>query len=172
METRPTSSNTANELIARPLPPAPDVPADELAARLQNIRREMNADELDAIVLTDRKNIQYFTDFRSYSWYFNSRPFFVLITNNDLILFGATYERAHVDWKPRAFSGLYYDGYFEEGVACVASAVRDRFKGSNPRIAIDYGEEMAGRGLLPLIDALRALSARGELKTASPTLWR
>ncbi|MBY5324283.1 aminopeptidase P family protein [Rhizobium leguminosarum] len=153
-------------------PSAPDVSAEELASRLSNIRREMDADGLDVIVLTDVVNIQYFTDFRSYSWYFHSRPFFALITATEISVIAATYERAHVDWKPRGFTGLYYDGYVEEGVKFVADTIRHVFKAKSPRIGIDYGEEMAGRSSLTLVDSLRALSAGGDLKSAAPTLWR
>ncbi|RWG50756.1 M24 family metallopeptidase [Mesorhizobium sp.] len=172
MEPKPKSGDTQSKLTGLSLPPAPDVPADELAARLSNIRREMIADKLDVIVLTDVKNIQYFTDFRAVSWYFNSRPFFVVVTANDLILFGADYEEVHVNSKPRGFSALYYAGYADQGAARVAGSIRDLFKGTTPRIAIDYGDEMLGRGSLPLIEALRGLAAGGTVKTASPTLWR
>lgn len=172
METRTISSNAAPALVAGSRPLAPDVPADELAARLKNIRREMAADQLDVIVLTDVKNIQYFTDFRTFSWYFNSRPFFALITAKDLYVVGATYEKAHVEYKSRAFSPLYYDGYLDEGVKQVANTIRNKFKAQRPRIGIDYGEEMAGRGILSLIDVLSELSTGADLKTAAPTLWR
>lgn len=172
MQTRPTSSNAPSALVARSLPPAPNVPADELEARLKNIRREMEADRLDVIVLTDVKNTQYFTDFRSFSWYFNSRPFFTVITATDLILFAAAYEQAYVDQKPRAFFALYYDGYVNEGAALVTDSIRQIFKGKTPNIAIDYGEEMAGRGSLQLVNALRELATGGNLQSASPTLWR
>lgn len=172
METIPTSTNASPLLIAGSRPPAPDVPSDELANRLKNIRKEMEADQLDLLVLTDVKNIRYFTDFHSFSWYFNSRPFITLITATDLILIGSNYEQRYVDWKPRAFSALYYDGYLNQGVALVADSIRAKFKGKTPRIAIDYGDEMNGRGILPLIDALRDLSTGSALKSASPTLWR
>lgn len=165
------SSNEPSTLVVGPLPPAPDVPVQELAARLDSVRREMEADALDAIVLTDVKNTQYFLDFRSNSWFFNSRPFFTLITSQDLIIFAAGYEQAFIDGKPRGFTARYYDGYINEGATAVADVVRGLFKGKSPKIAIDYGEEMYGRGSLTLVDALRELSA-GNLVSASPTLWR
>lgn len=172
MELKPTSGIVDSTLIAPTLPPAPDVPASELATRVNNIRTEMDADKIDVIVLTDVKNIRYFTDFSSVAWYFNSRPFFVVITATELIFFAADYEQVYVESKPRGFSARYYAGYANDGATCVAGAVRDLFKGSKPTVAIDYGEEMAGRGSLPLIEGLRILSRDKSLQSATPTLWR
>lgn len=167
-----TSGNPAPELVASTRSLAPNVPANELADRLKRIRKEMEVDELDVIVLTDVKNIQYFTDFRSFSWYFNSRPFFTVITADDLILFAADYEQVYVDSKPRGFSAKYYAGYVNEGAAVVTDTVRNLFKGKKPSVGVDYGEEMAGRGSLPLIDALRDLATGSNVRSASATLWR
>lgn len=161
----------ASTLVGRPFPPAPNVSSEELSARLGAIRREMEADKLDVIVLTDVKNTQYFTDFRSFSWYFNSRPFFTVITASDLILYAAAYEQAYVEQRPRAFSALYYDGYVTEGAGLVVESIRNAFKGRSISIGVDYGDEMLGRGSLALVDGLRELSA-GKLRSGSPTIWR
>lgn len=162
----------APEIFMRQLPLAPDVSAEELSQRLRNIRREMEADELDALVLTDVKNIQYFADFRSFSWYFNSRPFFALITAEAFFLFAAAYEKPYVDAKKRPFVGLYYDGYHDVAAAAVAEAVRAAFKGRTPQIGIDYGEEMNGRGSIAMVDRLRDLARGGIVRSAALTLWR
>ncbi len=172
MQSMSPSTTPAQRLVGSARPLAPAVPTDELAARLKNIRREMDVDQLDLIVLTDLKNIQYFTDFRTMSWTFNSRPGIVLITATDLIAIAANHEKQHIDWKPRVFTPRYFDGYHAESVAMTESTIRDMFKGKTPRIAIDYGVEMNGRGSLLLVDALRGLSAGGSLISASPTLWR
>lgn len=172
MQPRPPSDSAAPKLVSATRPPPPPVPAEELASRLKNIRREMEIDELDVIVLSDVKNMQYFTDYRSLHWYFSSRPMFALITADDLIVVGAKHEKPHIEFKPRAFSPRFYDGYVDEAVVLTADSIRDMFVGKAPRLAIDYGEEMAGRGSLPLIDALRGLSTGGDLKSATPTLWR
>jgi len=172
MDKNQQSNGRENVLVPAQLPPAPKISANELAGRLANIRRQMQADEIDVIVLTDVKNVRYFTDFSSVAWYFNSRPFFSVITAEDLLFFAADYEQVYVESEPRGFSARYYAGYANDGAACVASAVGHLFKGSKPRVAIDYGEEMAGRGYLPLIDGLRELSGDHTVKSATPTLWR
>ncbi|MBY5324282.1 aminopeptidase P family protein [Rhizobium leguminosarum] len=153
-------------------PAAPEVPKEEQELRLRNIRREMDADGLDAIVLTDVKNMQYFTSYRTLHWYFNSRPVFVVVTSQDLIVFAAYHEKPHIEQKPRAFSARFYDGYVDEGVKLLVDTVRDLFQGKALRIGIDYGEEMNGRGSLPLIEGLQDLSAGTPVKSAATTLWR
>ncbi|WP_246226074.1 M24 family metallopeptidase [Chelativorans xinjiangense] len=158
--------------ISGPLPPAPEVPADELEARLKNLRKEMEQDRLDAIVLSDRKNIEYFTDFRTLSWAYKARPVFALITAADLVVFGSMAESKNVHLRPRAFTAQYYDGYLAEAVAALADIIRKAFKGMAPRIAVDYGQDMLGRGSLELVDALRGLSAKGKVEAAGRTLWR
>lgn len=172
MEMKSPVSTGANLLVPAAIPPAPKVPADELSARLANIRREMQADNIDAIVLTDTKNVRYFTDFSTVAWYFNSRPFFCVVTSDDLLFFAADYERVYVESEERVFSPRYYAGYAHNGALCVAATVREMFKGSKPRVGVDYGEEMAGRGYLPLVEELRALSGDGKVHSATPTLWR
>ncbi|RUV18702.1 MULTISPECIES: Xaa-Pro peptidase family protein [unclassified Mesorhizobium] len=169
MSTISTSGKKAGQTR---FPPPPAVPADELGARLKSIRREMDADGLDLIVLTDANNIQYFTGYRTLHWYYNCRPVFAAITARDLVVFAAFHEKPHVEWKPRAFSVKFYDGYVDEGVRLVADTIRDLFKGKTLRTGIDYGEEMYGRGSLPLIDALRELSTGRDIGTATATLWR
>lgn len=153
-------------------PPAPNVPPEELAARLHNIRKEMEHDRLDAIVLTDKKNIEYFTDFHTLSWAYKARPVLALITAADLVLFGSLAESKNVRLKPRSFTAQYYDGYLAEAVSSLSDTIRRSSKGTSPRIALDYGQDMLGRGSLELVDALRHLSAGGKVESAVQTLWR
>lgn len=166
-----TAKKTLN-LIASPLPPAPDVPADELQARLRNIRKEMEQDQLDVIVLSDKKNIEYFTDYHTLGWMYKARPVFVLITAKDLIFVGSLVEGKGVNLKPRSFTAEFYNGYLAEGVSALAASIKGAFKGAAPRIAMDYGQDFVGLGSLELVDALRGLSAGGNVQSAAPTIWR
>jgi len=159
-------------LVSASIRPSPDVPVDELEQRLKRIREEMNADGLDVIVLSDVKNIQYFTDFRSNSYYYNSRPFFAMVTAEKLILFGGAYERPYVEWKQRPFSAAYYYGYVDDAISLVADTIRGLFRGTPPRVGVDYGEEMSGRASLFLVESLQSIAAPGKLKSATPALWR
>ena len=150
------SAETADlQMPARPLPPAPDVPRAELDARLENIRREMAQGEIDHLVLTDRKNIEYFTDYRTLSWQYHARPVFLIVTPEDSCLIGSLVEAKNVDQKDRPFAARYYDGYLDEAVAAIAAHISQH----GSRIALDYGPDMYGRGSLALIDRLREIAA-------------
>ncbi|RWM38705.1 M24 family metallopeptidase [Mesorhizobium sp.] len=152
--------------------PAPDVPPAELAARLENIRKEMEHDGLDAIILSDKKNIEYFTDYHTLSWAYKARPVFALITTSELVLLGSLAESKNVQLKPRVFTAHYYHGYLAEAVAALAEVIRQKSHGTTRRIAVDYGQDMLGRGSLELVDSLSDLSARGRVESAVQTLWR
>ncbi len=132
----------------------------------------MEKDHFDVLVLTDYENVRYFTDFHTNSWFFNSRPSFVVVTAADLVLFNALYEQPHVEGKPRVCSSVYYAGYIDDGVEAVVKEIRSKFAGKAPAIGIDYGVEMNGRGSLSLIESLREISAGKGPKSATETLWR
>ncbi|MCG8511691.1 MAG: aminopeptidase P family N-terminal domain-containing protein, partial [Rhodospirillales bacterium] len=53
-------------------PPPPDVPRSELSARLTEIRMCMGQSGVDAVILTDRSNIEYVSDYRTLTWAYNS----------------------------------------------------------------------------------------------------
>ncbi|CAD6563417.1 M24 family metallopeptidase [Paraburkholderia sabiae] len=159
-------------LIARPRPPAPKVPARELETRLKRIRQEMERDGLDVIVLSDKKNIEYFTDYHTLGWMYKARPVFVLVTAKELLLVASIIETKGVGLEPRNFTAQFYDGYLAEGVVLAAKIIRKIFTGVTPRVAIDYGQDFFGLGSLQLVDALRSLSADGTVGSAGPALWR
>lgn len=153
--------------------PAPAVPALELSGRLLKIRQAMQEDGLDAIVLSDKKNIQYFSDFHTLSWAFKARPTFAIITASNFYFVGALSEAKGVEFKARNFTARYYAGYLAEAVDLIADTIRNEFKGrASPRVGIDYGQDMSGLGSLELIDALRTLSAGNAVGSAVKTLWR
>ncbi|WP_321897272.1 M24 family metallopeptidase [Burkholderia cepacia] len=169
-ETIRGSANPA--LIARPLPPAPDVPAEDLADRLKRVREEMDKAHLDVIVLSDRKNIEYFTGFQTLSWFYKARPVLGLVTAKDIFVVASKGEATLIGLKPRNFTPKYFDGYLVDAVALLSETIRSSTSGTQPRIGLDYGQDMVGFGSLELVDALRDLSANGKLQSAAPTLWK
>lgn len=152
-------------------PPAPAVPDAELKQRLANIRREMAASKLDIIVLTDKKNVDYFTDYQELSWDSKTRPLLAIVSMQDFVVIGSLGEAPTIDMKPRIFSTLYYDGYLAEAVEAVSSWIRDNTSGRR-HTAIDYGQDMFGRGSLALIDALNTVSAKGKVESAAEAIWK
>ncbi|AYG66068.1 Xaa-Pro peptidase family protein [Rhizobium sp. CCGE531] len=151
--------------------PAPAVPEAELSQRLTNIRREMAASQLDIVVLTDKKNVDYFTDYQELSWDSKPRPLFAIISVNDFVVIGSLGEAPTIEMKPRIFSARYYDGYLAEAVKAISDWIGENTQG--PRhIAIDYGQDMFGRGSLALIDVLNTLSVDRRVETATDAIWR
>ncbi|TPM14811.1 M24 family metallopeptidase [Mesorhizobium sp. B2-3-5] len=153
-----------------PVSPSPDVPVSELARRLAAVRREMDRDGVDVLVLTDQKNVDYFTDYRTLSWGYHSRPLFLLIDQQDIRVIANRIESRNLESRPRAFAIVYYSGYLAEGARAIVDEVRARDPSATARGAVDYGQDMAGRGSLEIVDGLRAQGHR--LASASDLLWR
>ncbi|WP_032936219.1 M24 family metallopeptidase [Mesorhizobium sp. WSM3626] len=153
-----------------PVMPSPDVPVVELTRRLAAVRREMAAGDIDVLVLTDQKNVEYFTDYRTLSWGYHSRPLFVLIDHQDIRVISNKIETRNLESRQRAFSIVYYAGYLAEGARAIVDEVRARDPGAAATAAIDYGQDMSGRGSLEIVDGLRARGLR--LVSATALLWR
>jgi Xaa-Pro dipeptidase len=153
-----------------PAPPSPDVPLNEQTMRLAAVRREMAQDNIDFLVLTDQKNIEYFTDYRTLSWGYHSRPLFLVIDQRDLLVIANKIESRNVESRARAFLIVYYTGYLAEGARAIAQEISARDPAATAKAAIDYGQDMSGRGSLEIVDGLRARGRR--LQSATDLLWR
>ncbi|RWM09952.1 MAG: aminopeptidase P family protein [Mesorhizobium sp.] len=165
----PSSSITMN---ARPLPPSPSVPLAELEMRLSRARIEMNRSAIDVMILTDEKNVNYFTDYRTFSWGYNARPVLTVVTNDHLLVVGSLTESKLIESAPRVFTALLYDGYLPEAVDSIADWVSAMPAAGGRRIAVDFGPDMFGRGSLHLIDRLRDLASDRRVASAVDLLWR
>lgn len=153
-----------------PAPPSPDVPLGELTMRLAAVRREMAQDDIAFLVLTDQKNIEYFTDFRTLSWGYHSRPLFLVIDQRDILIVANKIETRNLESRPRAFSIVYYAGYLAEGARAIVQEVSVRDPVATAKVAIDYGQDMSGRGSLEIVGGLSARG--GRLESATDVLWR
>jgi Xaa-Pro aminopeptidase len=158
--------------VISPRRPSPRVCAEELKQRLVNIRREMDTAGLDILILSDRKNIDYFTDFRTMSWAYKARPVFVGISAQELVLFGSLTEAKVIGLKPHSFTPVLYDGYLCEAVTTISKWANAASSGKRVRIGVDYGQDMLGRGSLQLIDALKSVSTDGHLSSAADPIWQ
>jgi Xaa-Pro aminopeptidase len=155
-----------------PAPPSPDVPLDERTNRLAAVRREMNSAEIDFLVLTDQKNIEYFTDYRTLSWGYHSRPLFVVIDHRDILLIANRTEARNLEGRARDFLIVYYEGYLAEAASAIVQEIAARDRAATAKAAIDYGQDMCGRGSLEIVDGLRARGGRTRLQSATRALWR
>ncbi|WP_353646860.1 aminopeptidase P family protein [Mesorhizobium sp. WSM2239] len=155
-----------------PAPPSPDVPTGERNNRLAAVRREMARDGVDFLVLTDQKNIEYFTDYRTLSWGYHSRPLFVVIDHQDILVVANKIETRNLESKARSFSIAYYEGYLAEGARTIVQEISARDPAVRATAAIDYGQDMCGRGSLEIVDGLRARGGTTRLESAVELLWR
>lgn len=153
-----------------PAPLAPDVPADELERRMGSLRREMAGEGIDALVLTAQKNIEYLTDYRSLSWTYNARPLLALVDQRSIVLVASRSETRNLESARRGFSWVFYDGYLAEAAQALAALFATA--GGRRHLAIDYGQDMFGRGSLALIDGLRGYAAKEILLDGTSVLWR
>ena len=153
-------------------PPAPSVPPTELESRIGRVREEMAKDDIDFIVLTDRNNIEYFTDYRTLSWAYNARPIFAVLSQADIILVASKIESRNISTSDRKFLPMYYDGFLADAARKVVDVISSRHSKNGALGAIDYGQDMFGRGSLDLINGLQNLGLRGQVSSASDLIWR
>lgn len=141
----------------------------ELRAREEAIRRELDVEGADVLVLTAQSNIEYLTDYRSLSWAYHSRPLMAVLTGSELVLVASRTEARNLAERERVFRTAFYDGYLAECVECVLAEVRRQ----RPRsIAIDWGADMFGRGSVLLSCGLQDLLSAGELVSGADAIWR
>lgn len=156
--------------VRLPAPPSGPTPQHELDDRLSRLRTELAKAAIDALVVTERNNFEYFTGYRTMTWSYNARPVQALITPNDVVVIGSTIEERGLAALPHRFESRFYRGYAEEGARGTIEAIAAAAGSGTHRIAIDYGQDMLGRGSLTLVDGIRA---RGfELASAEAVLWR
>lgn len=156
----------------QPLPSPPPVAAAELRLRLANMRREMAADNLDWLVLTDRKNIGYFTDYRTLTWAYHSRPLLCLIGQSDFILIASRTETRNLAQAPHPFKVRFYDGYELEAVAACQDTIRKSHRGGSARVALDHGQDMFGRGSIALSEMVGGFARNATAISGVAAIWR
>ncbi|MFI0847530.1 M24 family metallopeptidase [Mesorhizobium sp. IMUNJ 23232] len=160
------------ELLMPPADPAPDAPVAELNMRVNTLRREMGREDIGFLVLTDRKNIEYLTDYKSLSWGYHSRPLFVVVDHHDVVAIVNRTEARNLESKSRPFDVAYYDGYLAEGARALVQTLADRDPDATERTGIDYGQDMFGRGSLQIVEGLKSRGARAPLVDGTGVLWR
>ena len=155
-----------------PLPAAPATPRDELEARLARIRAQMRRDGVGFLVLTGRINIEYFTGYRSLTWAYNARPQLAIVSPSELILVLSRIESRNFAATAPFGEPLFYDGYFAEGVKALLDAVTARDPQGRETVALDYGQDMLGRGSVALVSGLQQRGPQARVIDGDRILWR
>ena len=132
----------------------------------------MEREGIAFVVLTDRANIQYVTDYRTLTWAYHARPIFALLDQDVLLLVASKAESRNIESRERAFVPVYYDGYLAEAAQATLREISVRDRTAAAATAIDYGPDMFGRGCLELIDGMASLSRGARVRSAADLLWR
>ncbi|MCP3473521.1 Xaa-Pro peptidase family protein [Bradyrhizobium sp. CCGUVB1N3] len=154
---------------------AMNLQGEEVARRMERLRQEMAHRSIDAFVLTDQSNFEYFTGYKSLFWTSKTRPFFAVIFANDsaAIAIASTAEARTVKQSagmPASLRFEFYTGFIEAGLAKLLEVVTPKLPAS-PVIAVDYGNDHFGRGSLVLPQMWRSHSQKVEVIDGSATIW-
>ena len=155
-----------------PAPPAPDVPRPELSRRLNALRKEMASDSLEFLVLTDQKNVEYVTEYRSLSWGYHSRPLFVIVDHDHVTVVANRTEARNLESAARTFRIVYYEGYLAEGAKAIVDELNRMDPSARLAAGLDYGQDMHGRGSLEIIDGIRHRGEGATLVDGTRAIWR
>lgn len=155
----------------QPYPPAPLPEIAELEGRIHRIRSEMVAASIDSIVLSDRRNIEYFTGYMTLSWSSDTRPILALLTAEDLIVFASRTEEANVSMRERPFRAVFYNGFLSQLVGALLGEAHTALRSDTAVIGVDFGDDMAGRGSLALLDGLKGNRQDSRIIEAADVIW-
>jgi Xaa-Pro dipeptidase len=159
-------------MIANTLLPAPNTPETELSQRLDRLRREMEFQNLDAIILSSRQNFEYWTGYQSLSWAYQARPLFAVVTQRSITVVGSAAERRNIEQQARSFEVAYYSGFAREAAAAIVDLVAALPTAAGKAVAIDWGQDNLGRGSLDLVEGLQTRIAGGRVVSANEAIWR
>lgn len=145
----------------------------ELTQRNLRMRQLLDESGLDALLVTNKETFEYFTGFRSLFWVSAARPFFALLSpaHESATVICASIETRNADYNPGRCNFVFYNGFVDDSLDSLTSTLKDLLP-ANPRLAIDYGEELFGRGSLALIAALQSTGGPHALVEAGNLVWR
>lgn len=150
----------------------PETPAHELFDRIKRFREAMIEAQTDILIVTSRANFEYLTDHRTLSWAYQARPCFAVVTLGELIVVASRAEARNIARAERHFRTEVYDGFQAEAALAVVQAVTAADPGATAKVAIDYGQDIMGRGSLELVDGLRGRGPKAQLVSAESIVWR
>ena len=142
----------------------------ELAQRIQKFREAMAASHTGALVITSRANFEYLSGYRGPSWSYTARPAFAVLGLEDFVVITNPFEEADINVRPRPFRTEFYQGFQQDAVGKVIQVAEQLRAPGKAKIAIDYGQDIFGRGSLALVDGLRALDGV-EVVSGEKIVW-
>ncbi|WP_375779102.1 M24 family metallopeptidase [Bradyrhizobium sp. ma5] len=148
---------------------------EEVARRIDRLRCEMARRSIDAFILTDQANFEYFTGYRSMFWASKTRPFFSIIFADDStqLVIASMAESRTVNQSigmPANLRFEFYSGFLEASLAKLMEVATPKLPAS-PVIAVDYGNDHFGRGSLALPTMWRSNFPNSQVIDGSADIW-
>lgn len=144
----------------------------ELETRNIRMRQILERHGLDALIVTNKETFEYFTGYRSLFWVSAARPFFAILSTTAVkpTIICASIESRNAEYNPGDCAFIFYHGFIDDALANLSTALNAMLH-AQPRLAIDYGEEMFGRGSLALIDLLNDVGKPHKLIEGGHLIW-
>ncbi|RUW18681.1 aminopeptidase P family protein [Mesorhizobium sp. M4B.F.Ca.ET.143.01.1.1] len=149
------------------------VRADEYRDRIDTLRKCMAEQSVDAFVISDQDNFEYFSGYKSLFWASKARPYFlVVLKDSDAVMVVAAAAEAkafsQTSELPAGLVHQQYSGFIEGAVDKVTEVLG---RADPRRIALDYGFESFGVGSLSLIDKLKTRFPAARLVEGADSIW-
>jgi len=143
----------------------------EIPVRQRRVKEEMARRGIDVLILTGQASFEYFTGYRSMFWASTTRPFYSVIvpeqSRSTIIVHQSEQRSTEYDVGGSEF--VFYQLFLEDGLRTLLATV-SRMAPAARQIALDYGDDLFGRGSLMLSD-LRDLPRRPELVEGDELIW-
>lgn len=140
-----------SHLNTEALGPAPKATPAEIAGRVRRLRSEMEQASVDLMVLTSKANIEYFSGWRNGGDH--TRPSFLLVGRSGVGLVAPRMYESLIALMDIQCDPHLYSGFAQESTEMAVAASRS-LESKAASIGLDYGQDHAGAGSLPLIQGL------------------
>lgn len=138
-------------LNTEPYGPPPKAAPAEIAGRVERLRSEMEHVSVDLMVLTSKANIEYFSGWRNGGD--RTRPSLLLIGRSGVGLVAPRMYESLIGPMEFHCETHLYSGFVAESTE-MALAAAQSIEGKAAKIGLDYGQDHAGAGSLPLVEGL------------------
>ena len=128
--------------------------------------------KVDVLILTGQASFEYFTGYRSEFWASTTRPFYGVIvpdrSEGTVIIHQSEQRSTPFDIAGNNF--IFYELFLTDGLKALRETVA-KFAPSARKIAVDFGDDLVGRGSLVLESMLRDLPSHPTMVEGAEMIW-
>ncbi|RUW10324.1 aminopeptidase P family protein, partial [Mesorhizobium sp. M1A.F.Ca.IN.020.06.1.1] len=142
---------------------------DEVSGRIARIKNLMAEASINALVITNQYNLEYYSGFRSLFWLSDTRPLIAVVRIDSpgiSLILNASERRSEFLTRCPDVTPVFYTGFTDIALEAVVTVLEGLPQ--NAAIGFDYGRDMNGRGSVALISALQ----RYRLSDAADLIWQ